>query len=98
MIHESGSSIIMDSDGNIQIQCKAGGKIRIGATNTSPQRVIKGDALVEAIEKFCNKLESGLLQGGNLSKPLTGIVDMTDAFADFKTDADAALSAIVQTE
>jgi hypothetical protein len=98
IIHESGSNIIMDSDGNIQIKCGPDGQIRIGATDASTQHVIRGDQMMDAIDVFCTALELALAQGGNLGVPLTGFVDMQTAFTDFKDQSRLALSAIVQTE
>jgi hypothetical protein len=98
IVHESGSSIVMDENGNIQIQCGADGQIRIGATDASSQRVIKGDDLVDAINKFADGLNAALALGGNLGAPLTGQGGISSACETFKTESLAALSAIVQTE
>ena len=49
IVHESGSSIVMDENGNIQIQCAEDGQIRIGASDASVEKAVIGNTLNEMI-------------------------------------------------
>jgi hypothetical protein len=49
IVHESGSSIVMDENGNIQIQCSQEGQIRIGSDNASVEPAVLGEKLNEMI-------------------------------------------------
>ena len=49
IVHESGSSIVMDENGNVQIQCAPEGQIRIGATDASVEKAVIGNTLNEMI-------------------------------------------------
>jgi len=49
IVHESGSSIVMDENGNIQIQCGPEGQIRIGQKDASIEPTVLGEKLNEMI-------------------------------------------------
>jgi hypothetical protein len=69
IIHESGSNIIMDSDGNIQIKCGPGGQIRIGEDDASIEPAVLGDTLNSLLVSFLSHFSSSETPG-NLSPPI----------------------------
>jgi hypothetical protein len=56
IVHESGSSIVMDENGNIQIQCGPEGQIRIGSTDASIEPAVLGETLNEMILAVVNEM------------------------------------------
>jgi len=66
IIHESGSNITMDSDGNIQISCHPEGKIRFGSSS-SLEPFVRGDKMLSEFNKLktaINTMAATLKSGG----------------------------------
>jgi hypothetical protein len=58
IVHESGSSIVMDEKGNIQIQCGPSGKIRIGQKDASKEPAVLGATLVSMLKEILTQIQA----------------------------------------
>jgi hypothetical protein len=72
IVHESGSSIVMDENGNIQIQCGPDGQIRIGKDNAKEQSAVLGDKLAELLDAILLEMSTAQIPTPVGPAPLIG--------------------------
>lgn len=72
IVHESGSSIVMDEKGNIQIQCGPDGQIRIGKDNAKEQSAVLGNKLAELLDAILLEMSTAQIPTGVGPAPLIG--------------------------
>lgn len=90
IIHEAGSSIVMDSSGNIQIQCK--GKVEIGKSNAS-QPFVRGAEFATAVATFATAMKAVILPTPAGPAPFLGAVDL--AVDNFTSQVSESLSSVM---
>lgn len=80
IIHESGSSIIFDSDGNIQINCGKDKVIRMGSGADTPPSLepfVRGDTLASVLENLANLIKDTIVITPVGPAPMNGSITAT---------------------
>jgi hypothetical protein len=95
IIHESGSSIVMDENGNIQIQCGPEGQIRIGSTDASIEPAVLGEKLVSILGEILSQIQAIIVPTG--VGPSGSPINST-AFATISAKLDEIKSKIIKVE
>ncbi len=89
IVHETGSSIVMDSTGNIQIQCK--GILELGKVSAS-QPFVRGTEFAAAVTAFAAAMKAIILPTPAGPAPFLGSVDL--AVDNFTAQVAASLSTV----
>jgi len=95
IVHESGSSIVMDEKGNIQIQCGPDGQIRIGKDNAKEQSAVLGNKLAELLDAILLEMLTAQIPTGVGPAPLIGGLP---SIPDWQTAVKDILSEVIKVQ
>ena len=105
IVHESGSSIVMDSSGNVSVVTN--GMISMGTSANNLEPFVRGDTLKNALDDFANALSSlvvltpagpSSVLGSGLTNPATSMGTFSLDVTSFKSAVASSLSQIIEGE